>query len=88
MQAEKVYVRHRTRRIYSRRLIEGYQLPMSHAYDVLRMTEKGPEWIDTAPDLEAAKFTVQEHLKDNPGRYLIFNQMTQEKVLIEPESES
>jgi hypothetical protein len=57
---------------------------MSHAYDVLRMTEKRPEWVDTAPDLEAAKLSVQQRLK--PGRYLIFNQMTQEKVLIEPES--
>jgi hypothetical protein len=88
MQTEKVYVRDRTRRIYSRRLIliEGYQFPMSHAYDVLRMTEKGPEWVDTAPDLEAAKAKIRERAKTNPGSYLLFNQRTQEQVLIELES--
>jgi hypothetical protein len=48
--------------------------------------EKGPKWIDTAPDLEAAKLTVQQRLKFNRGRYLIFNQKTQEKVLIESSS--
>jgi hypothetical protein len=50
-----------------------------------RMTEKGPEWIDTAPDLEAAKLTVRQRLKESPGSYLIFNQQTQEKIIIEPE---
>jgi hypothetical protein len=61
---------------------------MSHAYDILWLTNKGPQWIETASDLETAKARVQERVKDHPGRYLIFNQMTQEKVLIDSESKS
>jgi hypothetical protein len=39
----------------------------------------------TAFGLEAAKAKVRERLKHKPGRYVIFNWMTQEKLAIEPE---
>jgi len=60
--------------------------PMSHTYDIFWMTKKGPQWVTSAPDIETAKAKIKECLKNNPGRYLIFNLATQERILIEPES--
>jgi hypothetical protein len=59
---------------------------MAHTYDILWVTAKGPEWVASAPDVETAKAEIRERLKDRPGRYVIFNQLTQERVFIEPES--
>jgi hypothetical protein len=71
--------------VYTPCVLQGYQLPMAHSYDILWMTEKGLHWIEAVSDLETAKAKVYERLKENPGRYLIFNQMTQEKITIEPD---
>jgi len=78
---EEIIVK-KPRRIYPRLR----EVPMPHTYDILWVTAEGPKWIETAPDLETAKAKVQQHLKVNPGRYLIFNWMTQERIAIEPQS--
>jgi hypothetical protein len=59
---------------------------MPYTYDIFWMTKKGPQWITSAPDVGTAKTKVKKLLKENPGRYLIFNLATQERIVMEPES--
>jgi hypothetical protein len=59
---------------------------MPNTYDIFWITKTGPQWITSAPDLDAAKAKIKKCLKANPGRYLIFNMATQERIVIEPES--
>jgi hypothetical protein len=59
---------------------------MSHIYDILWITAKGPEWVACAPDVETAEAKIRKRFKDKPGRYMIFNLLTREKYFIEPKS--
>lgn len=58
--------------------------PMKHIYDILSIDAKGPTWIGTAMDFESAKTMVLELNKSVPRHYVIFNQMTQEKISFDP----
>jgi hypothetical protein len=58
---------------------------MSHAYGILWMTE-GPQWVETAPDLESAEEKVQQRLNPNPRPLPDIQSDDSGEVLIEPES--
>jgi hypothetical protein len=54
-------------------------------FDVFEQEPDGSlRWCGAFPDLEAAKDKVRELLASSPGKYLIFNQSTGNKLRIEP----
>lgn len=61
---------------------------MIATFDIFRIESKSVRWLETADTLEAAKKLVREFAAKVPAEYLVLNQQTGTKLLINPESEA
>ena len=56
---------------------------MTHMLDVFRVENGGVLWLESAESLECAKARVQELAASSPGEYLILDQKTGKKYIVE-----
>ena len=53
-------------------------------YDIFKRDDSGAlVWVQAAPDLDAATEKIKELMEGSGGKYIVFNQKTQEVI---PES--
>ena len=53
-------------------------------YDIFKRDDSGAlVWVQAAPDLDAATEKIRELMESSGGKYIVFNQQTQEVI---PES--
>src|SRR5260221_5258269 len=55
-------------------------------FDIFKVESSGLRWMEAAPDLERAKTRVRVLSASSPGEYIILNQITGEKITIQPKS--
>jgi hypothetical protein len=55
-------------------------------FDIFKVEGSGLRWMEAAPDLERAKARVRVLSASSPGEYTILNQITGEKITIQPKS--
>jgi hypothetical protein len=51
--------------------------------DLFRTDPNGTLWLDSFPDLEAAKTRARELAASHPGEYFVFSQTTRHKQIVE-----
>jgi hypothetical protein len=54
-------------------------------FDIFRVSDGDPIWVEAIATLDAAKARVQELMTDLPCEYLIFSHVTGNKISIKPE---
>jgi len=55
-------------------------------FNIFKVESSGLRWMEAAPDLERAKARVRVLSASSPGEYTILNQITGEKISIQPKS--
>ena len=53
-------------------------------FDIFRVSDGDPIWVEAIATLDAAKVRVQELMTDAPCEYLIFSHVTGHKISIKP----
>jgi hypothetical protein len=53
-------------------------------FDIFKVESAGLLWMEASPDLERAKARVRVLSASSPGEYIILNQMTGEKITVQP----
>jgi hypothetical protein len=54
-------------------------------FDIFRVADGDPIWVEAIATLDAAKARVRELMMDVPCEYLIFSHVTGNKISIKPE---
>jgi hypothetical protein len=56
---------------------------MSGLFDIFKMDDiRTTVWVDSASTLDDAKASVKKMMLEAPGEYVIFNQTTRDRLLI------
>jgi hypothetical protein len=54
------------------------------AFDIFRVINGQPLWVDAVPTLEIAKASVRQLMTLKPAEYVILNQTTRDKISLKP----
>jgi hypothetical protein len=54
------------------------------AFDIFRVINGQPLWVDAVPTLEIAKASVRQLMTLMPAEYVILNQTTRDKISLKP----
>ena len=66
--------------------VSNHKVSMLPPFDIFKVEISGLRWMEAAPDLERAKARVRVLSASSPGEYTILNQITGEKISIQPKS--
>lgn len=60
---------------------------MLATFDIFKVNGGELRWLEAAHSLQAAKARIEERGETSPGTFVIFNQETQQKILVTSDSE-
>lgn len=60
---------------------------MLATFDIFKLTGRELRWLEAAHTLPAAKARIEAHAEFSPGTFVIYNQETQQKILVTSGSE-
>ena len=60
---------------------------MVATFDIFKVTGRELRWLEAAHTLQAAQARIEERGETSPGTFVIYNQETQEKILVTSGSE-
>ena len=55
---------------------------MVATFDIFKVTGRELRWLEAAHSLQAAKVRIGERGDTSPGTFVIYNQETQQKILV------